>query len=521
MAQIDKPERSAGSKPRRRHRAPEPARDRAARSTPRRASRVTRAVEPRARAAAAAPDPFRHVVLLMLENRSFDHMLGALQAAVPGLDGVPPNGPPRVNRDAAGAAFEQRPVAAAVVDPDPPHETDSVLVQITDDNGHFVSEYDRAQRFRATDAQKRQVMAYHALGSLWALHQLGRAFPVCHRWFCSVPGPTWTNRLFAMSGTSQGRVKMPEGLFHPNVHRYDQPSLFRRLEEARPKRSLRIYFGDFPLSLLLADRRRVGSLLKYRDLELFFDAATGDAEDFPDFALIEPRYLNDPDDDHPPHPTDAGQELIARVYEAIRANPALWASTLLVVSYDEHGGFYDHVTPPAAIPPDAPPDPEYDFTRLGVRVPTLLISPWIAQQVVGTECDHTALLRSLQIRWGLGAMGARVAAAPDVLASLPLAPAMRADTPATLARPAAPTLDAAARRRARSLRAAAAQAPLNDHQRAIVAFSQYLDAETPAPAAQKSRRMAQAMRSPADARQVAEARVRLFLAARGARTRAR
>ncbi|HET9854797.1 MAG TPA: alkaline phosphatase family protein, partial [Methylomirabilota bacterium] len=103
----------------------------------------------------------------------------------------------------------------------------------------------------------------------------------------------------------------------------------------------------------------------------------------------------DPNDDHPPHSVDAGQELVASVYEAIRANAELWASTLLVVTYDEHGGFYDHRAPPPAVPPDDPPHAEYEFNRLGVRVPTVLISPWITPQVVHTICDHTALLRSL------------------------------------------------------------------------------------------------------------------------------
>jgi phospholipase C len=494
---------------------------RSERAARRRKAHAKPTARPAARAVAAAPDPFRHVVLLMLENRSFDHMLGALQGVMPGLDGVPPSGPPRINRDMAGVPFEQRLGAAKVVDPDPPHGTDSVLVQIAGDNGGFVSEYERAHRGRLSAAQKQEVMAYHEVDSLWALHQLGRTFAVCDGWFCSVPGPTWTNRLFAMSGTSQGRVKMPEGIFQPNLHRYDQPSVFLRLEQARPRRSLRIYFGDFPLSLLLADRRRVSSVRKYRDLEMFFDAAGRDVDDFPDFALIEPRYLNDPNDDHPPHSVDAGQELVARVYEAIRANAELWASTLLVVTYDEHGGFYDHRVPPPAVPPDDPPHAEYEFNRLGVRVPTVLISPWITPQVVHTICDHTALLRSLQVRWGLGAMGARVAAGPDVLAALSLAPVPRDDTPMRLERPAVSKKAAAARRRAKAPRAAAAQEPLTDHQRAIVAFSQYLDTQTPAPPTQKVRRMAKSMRSDADARQVAEARARRFLAARGARPRSR
>src|SRR5207244_1801173 len=96
---------------------------------------------------------------------------------------------------------------------------------------------------------------------------------VCDKWFCSVPGPTWTNRLFAMSGTSRGRVKMPEGLFYPNLHRYDQPSVFRRIREAG--RSHRIYFGDFPLALLLADQRRPSARLRFSPLEDFFDDAAG------------------------------------------------------------------------------------------------------------------------------------------------------------------------------------------------------------------------------------------------------
>src|SRR4029450_2090455 len=148
---VERP-RSERAARRRRSRAPEAGRKRAA---PAEAGRRRKAnakptakptARPAARAVAAAPDPFRHVVLLMLENRSFDHMLGALQRVMPGLDGVPPSGPPRINRDMAGVAFEQRPGAAKVVDPDPPHDTDSVLVQIAGDNGGFGGEDERAQR---------------------------------------------------------------------------------------------------------------------------------------------------------------------------------------------------------------------------------------------------------------------------------------------------------------------------------------------------------------------------------------
>jgi phospholipase C len=447
----------------------------------------------------------------MLENRSFDHMLGALQPVVTGLDGVPAGGPPRTNPDVAGRAIAQLPVAEAIVDPDPQHETADVLEQLDDGNGRFVKNYERAHT-GLTAEQKQAVMAYHALDSLSALHQLGRMFVVCDGWHAAVPGPTWTNRLFAMSGTSRGRVKMPEGIFHPNLHAYKQPSVFRRLEEAG--RSQRIYFGDFPLSLLLADRRRPLPALRMRDLERFFDDAGGAEATFPDFTFIEPRYMNDPDDDHPPHDVAAGQALIARVYHALRANRPLWESTLLVITYDEHGGFYDHVAAGAAVPPDSHHE-EYSFDRLGVRVPTVLVSPWLVPGVVHTTCDHTALLRSLQVKWGLGDLGARVAAAPDILSGLARTPAARKDIPPRLA----PT--PAVRRARQAARRVAATSRLSDHQQAIVAFSAYLETQTPAPPARKVQAAARAMRSPADARQVAEERARRYLAYLGGRARGR
>jgi phospholipase C len=437
----------------------------------------------------------------MLENRSFDHMLGSLQMVVPGLDGVPPTGPRRHNLDSTGAALTQDATAAAVVDPDPKHETTNVLDQLAGGNGGFVKDYEDSYK-DLTQQQKRAVMTYHRLGSLSALHTLGREFAVYDRWFCSVPGPTWTNRLFAMSGTSLGRVEMPQGLFDWNLHRYEQSSVFRRLEQARPRRSHRIYFGDFPLALLLEDRRWPLSALKFRDLETFFDDAAGSAAEFPAFAFIEPRYLRSPNDDHPPHDVAAGEELVARVYHSLRANDELWKSTLLVVTYDEHGGFYDHVTPPRAVPPDEHRE-EYTFDQLGVRVPTLLISPWIKPQVVHTPCDHASLLRALQIRWRLGDLGRRVAEAPDILAGLDLTDAPREDTPMRLARP----------RRARRLvrRKPTVEEPLSDHQRAIVAFSAYLETQTAIPARRRARAVARTMRSAEDARQVAEERARRYL----------
>jgi phospholipase C len=414
-----------------------------------------------AKLAPPAP-PIRHVVLLMLENRSFDQMLGGMQQGIPKIDGVLPPG--RAN-SAGGVLYAQAPGAARTVDPDPKHETPNALAQLAAHNSGFVTDYASAYP-GTTQAQRAEIMKYYAAGTLPALHALARAFVVCDRWHASVPGPTWTNRLFAMSGTSRGRVKMP------NLHRYQQPSVFRRLAEKGV--SYRIYAGDFPLALLLEDQRARSARANLASLSRFVQDARGEEASFPSFAFIEPGYLwPDANDDHPPHDVMRGQALVKKVYDALRANEALWKSTLFVIAYDEHGGFYDHVEPPAAVPPDAHAD-EYAFDRLGVRVPVLLVSPWLDPQVCSELFDHTSLLRLLQNLWGLGPLGARTAAATDPLSVLPLRGAPRSDAPAVL--PGA-AVSKALRKKAAPSKAKAVAPPLTDHQTAILELSEWLHAQ--------------------------------------------
>jgi phospholipase C len=467
-------------------------------------TRKTKAVQARGQADAAV-DPFRHVVVLMLENRSFDHVLGALRAEIPGLEGVDASSP-HSNLGPDGKPYPQQPGASAVVDPDPKHESANVLNQLDDANGRFVKDY--ARSYPATGpGQWQEVMAYHAAGTLPSLHALARAFVVCDHWFCSVPGPTWTNRLFAMSGTSQGRVEMPSGIFHANLHRYDQPSLFRRVEQAG--RRCAIYVGDFPLALLLADRRSLAGARSFRSFSSFAKDCANEAA-FPDLAWIEPSYLgDDANDDHPPHDVMRGQALVASAYESIRANDSLFRSTLLVVVYDEHGGFYDHISPGPAVPPDARHE-EYAFDRFGLRVPVVLVSPWLAHGVVKTELDHTALLRGLQVRWQLGKLGNRVDRAPDLFGELGLLASPRRDVP-SLAAPRTRAMRAAAPR------TAVARPRLTANEEAIVAFSAWLDTQTPGAPKTKMRAAQKAMRAPEDSRAVAKARARAFLLEKGAR----
>jgi phospholipase C len=407
-----------------------------------------------------ADDLIKHVIVLMMENRSFDHILAGCKKL---QQKYTPNGVNKLN----GKSYRQVPGAARMLPDDPIHETPDVLVQLkgnggVSQNGGFVLDY--AQNYpKLSDPS--EVMKYHDEGALPAIHALANAFTVCDSWHSSVPGPTWVNRLFVLSGTSLGRVKMPNGIMNLNLHWYDQPTVFDRLNEKSI--DWRVYFGDTPLSFLFVHQWSPENAARHHHMMAFFQDAAGSADKFPPFAFIEPAYLQPgANDAHPPHDIIESDVLVANVYNAIRANAALWESTLLVVLFDEHGGFYDHVSPPAAIPPDHH-DEEYTFDRYGVRVPALLISPYVGNAVCSDLLDHTSLLKYLQDKWGLGDLGARTANANSFKSALQLDQPPRSDVPArvassTVSAGAGPTqIDA-----------------LNEHQSAIVAMSHNLESMT-------------------------------------------
>lgn len=361
-------------------------------------------------------DPIKHVVLLMLENHSFDEMLGCFQRTYPDLDGVDPEAAPRTNPDLSGKPVAQTRKAAYSMPLDPKHEHENVAKQIAGGNAGFVQDF--ATAYPASTAKDHSMlMGYYEQGFLPALHALAENFTICDRWFSALPGPTWPNRFFALSGTSSGRVLMPEGFAQPNldsIKDQTQDTIFDRLQEKG--KSWKIYYYDFPSSLIFANQRKPENLSHYFDINQFFnkDTIAGNEADFPDFAFIEPKYFGiDQNDDHPPHNVMKAEKLVADVYNAIRSNTALWESTLLVVVFDEHGGFYDHVVPPPAVPPDSK-QYEYDFRQYGVRVPALLVSPWIDRGVDHTVYDHTSVLKYLIDKWGLGPLGERTANANSI-----------------------------------------------------------------------------------------------------------
>jgi phospholipase C len=417
------------------------------------------------------PDPIEHVIVLMLENQSFDRVLGDLKSVNPAVDGVDPARPGSNADPDGGQPYTQMPGAPNATANDLGHDLDDVQRQIANNCAGFIADYATKQP-NSGRAERQQVISYFEHGRLPALHALAENFLVCDRWFSSVPGPTWPNRFFVHSGTSLGHTDMPEG-YDPALHIYSQPTVYERLAEANVP--WRIYVGDFSqTAVMTAQWKYLAS--NYATMTQFYTDVAGDPAVFPAYSFIEPSFFGArQNDQHPPYDILLGEQLIGRVYNALRANAALWATTLFVVLYDEHGGFYDHVDPQTAdpghrlaIPPDDQPS-NFAFDRFGVRVPAVLVSPWIDAGVDHTVFDHTSLIKYAIDKWSLGPLGRRAAAANSIAPLLGRRQAARGDAPASVPLPVAAV--------------AGPSAGLNRNQSALLAFSQFAEAHlVPVPA---------------------------------------
>ena len=336
-----------------------------------------------------------HLVVLMMENRSFDHIFGFLKSNAWPIDGLNGN---ETNPDSQGTAVRVTPNAEHQGDllPDPPHDFLSVNQQIFGNlagtGQPTMQGFVKAYEGKTKNVQKsHNVMKCFGPGRLPNLQTLGQQYAVCDRWFASVPGPTLPNRAFSMGATSLGRVDM-----NPNY--LSLKTIFQLLDEHSV--SSKIYYTDYTLGLA------VEFILKRAKKFLFF------LEDFetdckknklPALSFVEPRF-NDlftsedafpASDQHPDHNMRLGERVINFVYEAVRKNKQTWESTLLLITYDEHGGLYDHVAPPETVNPgDKPIDSTiFDFKRLGVRVPAVLVSPFIEKgTIIHDVFDHTSII---------------------------------------------------------------------------------------------------------------------------------
>jgi len=337
------------------------------------------------------------IIVLMLENNSFDRMLGALFPDRADGGGIKGSGNKYWNLNPkTNQRVYVRPTQTREVKNDPGHELDDVATQISGGCQGFVANY--VNKF-ADDPQ--EIMGYYPDGFLPALHGLAKNFAVCDRWFSSMPGPTWPNRFFAQTGTSMGMVSNSGG-----APQYPQPTIYSVLSDMGIV--CRNYIHDYSPNAAWANTP------PFDTISHFMKALGGPAANFPQFAFVEPHYgivsKQGQNDQHPPCDVMKGEKLISDIYQALRANDPLWKRSLLVITYDEHGGFYDHVEPPTAVAPDNHANPQFDFKRLGVRVPTILVSPWVDPQVISETFDHTSLLKFLLDKWQVpNFLGDRVA----------------------------------------------------------------------------------------------------------------
>jgi phospholipase C len=335
----------------------------------------------------------KHLVVLMLENRSFDHMFGFLKGPNYPINGL--NGD-EFNRDANGTQIFVTKDArfSGDYDPDPGHHFPDVTMQVfgnatgtgPEDMSGFINAY-RAVPGSST-GQSHNVMKCFSPEKIPILTTLAQEYAICDAWFSSVPGPTLPNRSYAHAATSMGRLDMNPIWFN------EAKTIYELLDES--KVPSKIYFHDMTVAMtfknFLHNQKFFGS---FND---FLDACGKDQ--LPPYSFIEPRYNADDtnnfaaNDQHPDHDVAEGETLILDVYNAIRKKPSVWNSTLLLVVYDEHGGLYDHVPPPQDAPsPDGinSTNPPFDFKRLGVRVPAVVISPWIDPTIDSTRYEHSSI----------------------------------------------------------------------------------------------------------------------------------
>jgi phospholipase C len=346
-------------------------------------------VEPNEEAPPTDPKlAIEHIIVLMMENRTFDHYFGSL-SLVEGRGDVDGLRPEHANPDASGEMVGVHHLTEPCLQ-DPPHGWDSSHDQFAEGAlDGFVLEHQGGM----TDASA-NVMGYYTRADLPVYYAMADAYALCDRWFASVMGPTWPNRIYSLTGTSEGMDNNDRSRI-PFTHR----SIFGQLDEAGIEWA--VYFTDAPFALLLAE---VGGLNndRLRPLEdLFSDMEQGR---LPQVVFIEPGYtLND---DHPPHPPMLGQLLVGTVFAAL-AQSSYWDKSMFIVDYDEHGGFFDHVVPPTSADDHA----RQGFDQLGFRVPALVTGPYAKAACVHTVYDHTSVLATIQDRFGLERLTARNAAA--------------------------------------------------------------------------------------------------------------
>ncbi|KAF5727336.1 Phospholipase C 4 [Tripterygium wilfordii] len=337
--------------------------------------------------------PIKTIVVVVMENRSFDHVLGWLKSYRPDIDGLTGSESNRINASDPNSPKIFVSDDALFIDSDPGHSFQAIREQIFGSNDSSSNQplmKGFAQQAQSmSEGMDKTVMSGFKPGVLPVYTELANEFGVFDRWFASVPASTQPNRFYVHSATSHGATS---NVRKDLIHGFPQKTIFDSLEENGL--TFGIYYQNIPATLFFQSLRKLKHVTKFHSYPLTFrlHAKLGW---LPNYAVVEQRYFDvdlfPANDDHPSHDMARGQRFVKEVYEILRASPQ-WKEMALLITYDEHGGFYDHVpTPISGVPsPDGiiGPDPFYfRFDRLGVRVPTLLISPWIEKSTVIHEPD--------------------------------------------------------------------------------------------------------------------------------------
>ncbi len=395
----------------------------------------------------------------MLENHSFDNIFGL--SGIPGIRGTSTS----AFNSFQGKDYHVRLGAPDGMPTDPGHEFPDVVEQLAGegatyphggpypsiDNSGFAANY-------ATTTTEGPAPSPPDIGDIMAcfdtpvqlpvIYALATEFAICDNWFSSLPGPTWPNRFFLHGASSSGLDHSPtkeEMIEWESVFgfRYPNGSIFNALDGAGVSVAFYVdtdgpLLGSIPQAASIHDI----SIFDFAPLETFeSDLAMGAAQ----YTFIEPNYgdisgtYEGGSSQHPMDSVIRGEGLIKKVYEAIRNSP-VWDTSLLIITYDEHGGFFDSVRPGKAVPPrDCAPSKlnEYgfDFCQYGVRVPAVIVSPWIAKGTVDhTLYDHTSALATIESLFDVPPLTERDKSANNVLALV--TDTLRNDCPAALPDPA-------------------------------------------------------------------------------------
>jgi phospholipase C len=395
-----------------------------------------------------------HVILLMFENRSFDNMLGAFYPGTQDGGGVPSgwSNPWPGNPDVLAWQAQTGGPALDMPYPDPNELYANMSVQING-NGYgamkgFVIDYATVANSSPPD-----IMQYYTGENVPVTSALAMAYAASDRYFASGPVQTWPNRLFSLCGTPgydpRTRLAYLNNTEYPEYPfidgQFNWPTIFEQLDNAGA--SWKVYFEDeVPICAILNyvwenwDWLECGgNVFPFENDPLdcgrtFFDDVMNDT--LPAFSLIEPRYQMysfegdvAPTSNHPgssspidnsgvPINISCGEQMLAKVFQALAANSALFEKTLLIVTYDEHGGLFDHVLPPAAVSPFQPGSvTNFNYDVYGVRVPALFINPYVQPGLFppppDMAFDHTSILATLRDQFGLsGSLSPRVDQAP-------------------------------------------------------------------------------------------------------------